>query len=230
MREDVSRTEAEIHKAYKYIPNSISFSRFFKIIMEFRKGFTILRKYDLAVTFFGSSRSSFDDDVYKRACELAGKLSKDGFTVITGGGNGVMEAANKGAYVAGGSSVGLNIELPAEQQLNKYLTDSQSFDHFFIRKVMLSFASEAYIFFPGGFGTMDEFFEIITLIQTKKIQQIPVVLIDKGYWQPLLDWIEQSLYKENNAINKEDMKIYYLVETVEEAHELINTLVSKMRA
>jgi len=137
-----------------------------------------------------------------------------------------MQAASRGASEAeGGQAVGLNIELPYEQQNNPYVTASQHFHYFFVRKVMLSFASEVYVFFPGGFGTMDEFFEIVTLIQTYKIQKIPVILVGKEYWTPLLSWIESTLYEKNNAINKEDMEIYHLVDTPEEAQAKIRELV-----
>ena len=128
-----------------------------------------------------------------------------------------MEAANKGAYMAGGNSVGINIKLPKEQKENKYVKDSVSLRYFFSRKVMLTFASQAYIFLPGGFGTLDEFFEIITLIQTKKVKKIPVILIHKDYWEPLLEWIEKSLYKKKKTIVKSDMKIYHLVDSIDQA-------------
>lgn len=128
---------------------------------------------------------------YKMAEELAAKLAKKGFSVISGGGPGIMEASNVGAFKVGGKSVSLNIKLPFEQKLNPYVTDSLNFDFFFARKVMLTFAAEAYIYFPGGFGTMDEFFEIITLIQTKKIDRIPVILIGSDFWNPLIAWFER---------------------------------------
>ena len=234
MRENLAREEKESpkgvgdeQKKVPYTPNRIEFSRLFKIMGEFMRGFNILKKYCLAVTFFGTSRCKFDDDVYQNARELASRLSKDGFTVITGGGEGIMSAANQGAKEAGGDSVGLNIDLPKGEggEPNPYLTDSEDFHYFFIRKMMLSFSSEVYVFMPGGFGTMDEFFEIITLIQTKKIQKIPVVLIDSEYWTPLLSWIEETLYKKNGAIDEEDMDIYHVVDSVDEAHEYIKKLV-----
>lgn len=233
MRENVTKTVRDTEREIKgkkksYIPNRVSFMRMLEILMEFKAGFKLLKKYDLAVTFFGSARYSFRDEVYTEAADLARRLSKDGFTIITGGGKGVMEAANRGVDEIRGQSIGLNIKLPMEQQLNIYTTDSHEFEYFFIRKVMLSFASEAYVFFPGGFGTMDEFFEIVTLIQTKKIQPLPVVLVGKEYWGPLLDWIKSTLYEENMAINKEDMEIYHLVDNAEEAHRLIIERVKKL--
>ena len=195
--------------------------RIFKIIAEFVSGFELLQRYDLAVTFFGTARCKFGDKVYQMTAELAKRLSREGFTVISGGGGGAMEAANRGAFEAGGPSVGLNIHLPHEQVLNQYTTDSESFHYFFTRKVMLSFASEVYIYMPGGFGTLDEFFEIVTLIQTKKIKAVPIVLVDKEYWQPLLKWIENDLYGKHQAISKEDIDIYKVVDSVDEAFDYI---------
>ena len=195
--------------------------RIFKIISEFVSGFEVLQKYDLAATFFGSARCGFGDKVYKQTTELSGKLSKAGFAIITGGGGGVMEAANKGAFEAGGPSVGLNIELPSEQVLNKYLNDTQGFHYFFTRKVMLAFASEVYIFLPGGFGTLDELFEIATLIQTKKIPSLPLVLIGKEYWEPLITWLRNDLYMHARAIDKRDLDLFHICDSVDEAFDVI---------
>ena len=191
---------------------------------EFIRGFRFLKKFDNTVTFFGSARAKPNTNYYKEAVQLAHDLSKEGYTIVTGGGGGVMEAANKGATIANGNSVGINIELPKEQNVNKYVKDSISFRYFFSRKVMLTFASQAYIFFPGGFGTLDEFFEIVTLIQTEKIKKIPVILIHKDYWNPVLDLIENNLYKKKRAICKKDMNIYKLVESPEEALKLLKKL------
>lgn len=201
-------------------PTMVEPWRIFRIMAEFVDGFELLRKYGLAVTIFGTTRCSLDDELYKKAEDLSARLSKAGFAVITGGASGIMEAANKGAFEAGGASVGLNIRLPDEQEENRYLTEAENFHHFYVRKVMLSFASEAYIFFPGGFGTLDEFLEIITLVQTKKIKKIPVILIGAEFWSPLLSYIETVLYTRYHAIDEKDMEIYYLVETVSEAYEL----------
>jgi hypothetical protein len=200
--------------------------RIFKIMAEFVTGFELIRKYGKTATVFGSSRCEFHDDVYQKAEQLAARLAEHNFAVITGGGPGVMEAANKGAYEANGHSVGLNITLPAEQQKNPYLTADEEFHYFFTRKVMLSFASEVYVFLPGGFGTMDEFFELVTLVQTKKIKRLPIVLIDAGYWGPLLEWVRACLYERYGAIDESDMNIYHVVDSVDEAVEYITSHVN----
>lgn len=203
--------------------------RVFRIMAEFVQGFEMLRKHGLAVTFWGSARTDSEDKYYNEAEELAAKLAKKGFSVISGGGPGIMEASNVGAFKVGGKSVGLNITLPFEQKLNPYTTDSLDFNFFFSRKVMLTFASEAYVYFPGGFGTLDEFFEIVTLIQTKKIEPIPVVLYGKDYWRPLVDFFEKSLLKQFKTISPEDLEIFTIVDSVDEAYKYINKEVKKIK-
>ena len=195
--------------------------RIFRIMSEFVNGFDILRKYSTAATFFGSARLSPTDPTYKAAEALAARLARKGFAIITGGGPGIMEAANVGAFKVGGKSVGLNIELPMEQKLNPYVTESESFHFFFSRKVMLSFASEVYVYFPGGFGTLDEFLEILTLVQTKKAMKIPIVLYGKDFWTPFLNFIETKLRDEYQTIDREDAELYHLVDSVDEAYEYI---------
>jgi len=207
-------------------PNKIESWRIFKIMSEFVEGFDIIRHYSLAASFFGSARATLGDDSYRIAEELASRLAKKGFAIITGGSSGIMQAANKGAFEAGGSSVGLNISLPDMQSYNQYLTDKFVFDHFFVRKVMLTYASEVYIYFPGGFGTLDEFFEIVTLVQTKKIRKVPIILFGRDYWGPLLVFIEKTIYQEHSAIDVEDMKLYTVVDTVDEAYDYIIANVS----
>ena len=202
-------------------PKKIESWRVFKIMAEFVEGFDVIRRYNLAVTIFGSARASFEDGVYKNATELASRLAKKGFAVITGGSSGVMRAANKGAFEAGGVSVGLNINLPDTQPYNPYLTDKFGFDHFFVRKVMLTYASEVYVYFPGGFGTLNEFFEIIALVQTQKIRKVPIVLFGREYWEPLLSFIEKTLYQKHAAIDEKDMALYTLVDSVDEAYNYI---------
>lgn len=195
--------------------------RIFRIMTEFVSGFDLLRRYSTAATFFGSARFSPQHPMYRSAELLASKLAKDGFAVITGGGPGIMEAANVGAFKVGGASVGLNIQLPIEQKLNPYVTESESFHYFFSRRVMLAFASEVYIFFPGGFGTLDEFFEMLTLIQTRKITNVPIVLYGREFWTPLLQFLEQQLLLTHETIDKVDLSIYHVVDSVDEAYEYV---------
>lgn len=210
-------------RVQELIPNEpkTQAERLVRIMNEFHDGYEFLKKYPKAVSIFGSERCGFEDKVYKEATKLAKLLAKDGFAIITGGGHGVMEAANRGAYEAGGKSVGLLIELPRKDVKNEYVKDSHSFYYFFSRKVMLAFASRFYIFFPGGFGTLSELFEMIMLVQTKKIRPIPIILVNKAYWKPLLKWIEGIVQEKNKAISKEDMNIYQLVDSAEEAYALI---------
>lgn len=207
-------------------PRQMESWRLFRIMAEFVEGFDILRKYGLAVTFFGSARTAPDTHTYRQVYELAERLSKHGFAVISGGSLGVMQAASKGAFEAGGASVGLNITLPHEQHLNPYLTEQYAFDHFFVRKVMLTYGSEVYVYFPGGFGTLDEFFEILTLVQTGKIRKVPILLFGKDYWEPLLAFIKKTIYEERQAIDEKDMELYKLVDSVDEAFEYITTHVT----
>jgi uncharacterized protein (TIGR00730 family) len=195
--------------------------RVFRIMAEFVQGFELLRAHGLAATFWGSARTSPNDKYYKEAEELAARLAKKGFSIISGGGPGIMEASNVGAFKVGGRSVGLNIQLPFEQKLNPYTTESLNFDFFFSRKVMLTFASEAYVYFPGGFGTLDEFFEIVTLIQTKKIEPIPVVLYGKDYWEPLIRFFSEDMMKKYKTISPEDMNLFQVVDSVDEAFKYI---------
>ncbi len=195
-----------------------------KIMGEFTQGFDFLKKFKKSVSIFGSARVGLDHRIYEEARNLAFKLAKADFAVITGGGPGIMEAANKGAFEAGGRSAGLNIKLATEQRVNQYVQESESFTFFFTRKVMLETGASVYIFFPGGFGTLDEFYEMITLIQTHKIRPVPVILVGKDFWQGLLDWMQKIMLEKNNSINKEDLNIFHLVDTADEAYELIKDL------
>jgi len=196
--------------------------RVFRIMAEFVQGFELLRDHGLAATFWGSARTTPDDPYYKAAEELSAKLAKKGFSIISGGGPGIMEASNVGAFKVGGRSVGLNIQLPFEQVLNPYTTESLNFDFFFSRKVMLTFASEVYVYFPGGFGTLDELFEIMTLIQTQKIEPIPIILYGKDYWGPMIHFFEQTLLKKYKTISPEDLDLFVVVDSVDEAFKYIN--------
>jgi uncharacterized protein (TIGR00730 family) len=196
--------------------------RVFRIMSEFVDGWQFLADFKRTVSIFGSARFEEGSKWYKEAQELGKMLSKEGFGVVTGGGPGIMEAGNRGASEGSGDSIGLNIELPYEQRVNKYVTKSIGFYYFFVRKVMLSYAAQAYVYFPGGLGTLDEFFELTTLIQTKKIStKIPVILVGKEFWNPLADWIDKVVYGEFKAIDEEDMQIYTIVDSAEEAFEII---------
>ncbi|MDP1629368.1 MAG: TIGR00730 family Rossman fold protein [bacterium] len=196
--------------------------RIFRIMSEFVDGFQFLADIKKSVTFFGSARTAPEDYHYIEAEKLAGLLAKAGYSIVTGGGPGIMEAANKGASEAGGESIGFNIQLPEEQRVNSYVKKGIGFYYFFSRKLMLSYSAQSYVFFPGGFGTLDEFFELTTLIQTKKIsKKIAIIAVGKDFWQPLFDHIEKVIYEKYHAIDKEDMKIYHLVDSAEEAFKII---------
>lgn len=196
-----------------------------RIATEFEEGFELLKKYKLAATFFGSARYAVGHEICSEAEDLASRLAKSGFAIITGGAGGVMEAANKGAHSANGQSIGLNISLPEEQGSNEYLSDSKTFNYFFTRKVMLAYASEVYVFFPGGFGTLDEMFEILTLVQTKKIKKIPIVLYDREYWGPFIDLFKKQLLEKYQTISAKDLDLFVTVDTVDEAYDRILELV-----
>ncbi len=188
---------------------------------EFVEGFQFLVGLKRTVTFFGSARTKPGSVYYKKAEELARRLAKAKFTVITGGGPGIMEAINKGANLSGGESIGLNIQLPFEQRMNTYVKKGIGFHYFFTRKVILSFSAQAYVYFPGGFGTLDEFFEIITLIQTKKMERIPVVLIGSEYWNSLVAWLESTVLIKQRAIDEKDLELFHVTDSIDEAFRII---------
>ncbi len=196
--------------------------RIFRMMAEFVEGFQFLSTLKKEVSLFGSARLPSTNPWYKEAEKLGKMLAQNGFTVITGGGPGIMEAANKGAFEGGGESVGLNIQLPREQHMNKYVTHSLSFHYFFTRKVMFAASAQAYVYFPGGFGTLDEFFEILTLIQTKKSERIPIVLVGKDYWAPLVHFLEETVYGRYDAIDRMDIRLFTLVNSAEEACALLD--------
>ena len=206
---------------YKYQINELAEDswRMFRILGEFALGFDRLGKIDTpSVTVYGSARTPVTDKFYDKAEKLGGILAKAGYAVITGGGPGIMEAANKGAYQAGGISVGLNIELPHEQKPNPYQTISMSFEFFYARKVMLAKHSVGFVVFPGGFGTLDELMEILTLVQTQKMRSIPIFLIQTDYWKGLLDWMKTTLVT-FGTIAADDLDLFKLIDDVEQIPE-----------
>ncbi len=198
--------------------------RTFHIMAEFVEGFEALADCHPSVSIFGSTRVKPEDEVYQKAERIGQLLAENGFGVITGGGPGVMEAANKGASLAGGKSIGLNIELPLEQTPNPYTNMNLIFHYFFVRKVMFIKYAVAYIILPGGFGTMDELFESITLIQTHKIRPFPVILVGSKYWKGLLDWIKEVVLKEGK-ISPSDLEILQLTDEPEEIIKIIKKTV-----
>jgi len=195
--------------------------RIFRVMAEFTEGFEELASVGPAVSIFGSARTKPDDPFYKLAEQTASELAKAGFAVITGGGGGIMEAANKGATDAGGQSIGLNIELPMEQIPNNYQNISLDFRYFFIRKVMFLKYAHGFIVFPGGYGTMDEFFESLVLIQTLKQATFPVILMGNGYWEGLVDWLKTKMLGEHQYINPEDLDVFTMVDDVQTAVKII---------
>lgn len=202
--------------------------RVFRIMGEFVEGFDELATLTRGISIFGSARTRPDDPDYKAARETAGLLASAGYAVITGGGPGIMEAANRGAFEAKGVSVGCNIELPFEQSSNPYLTLSLKFKYFFVRKMMFVKYSEAFIIFPGGFGTLDELFEALTLIQTRKIRDFPVVLFGSHYWGGLMDWIRDFALKENK-VSEADLRLLHLTDSPAEVVDIIVRSQSALR-
>ena len=194
----------------------------FKIMGEFVNGFEKMSKIGPCVSIFGSARTPKENAYYQLAVDIAAAIVQSGYGVITGGGPGIMEAANKGASEAGGTSVGLNIELPFEQSDNPYIDNDKSldFDYFFVRKVMFVKYSQGFVVMPGGFGTLDELFEALTLAQCGHNVKYPIVLIGKNYWGGLIDWMQETLWK-NGAVSQKDFDLFRLVDTAEEAEEKI---------
>jgi len=195
--------------------------RVFRIMAEFVEGFETMSKVGRAVSIFGSARTKPEDPYYQKAQKLAGELVKRKFTIITGGGPGIMEAANRGAIQANGISVGLNIHLPDEQKPNPYQNVSLDFHYFFARKMMFVKYAGALVCFPGGFGTLDEFFEALTLIQTRKSPRFPVVCIGSEYWSGVRDWIEEKLLKQYNTVDGEDLLLFEITDDIRAAADFI---------
>ena len=201
----------------------------FKIMSEFVEGFESLSKIGPCVSVFGSARTTSNSIYYKQAEEIGFLLTQAGYGVITGGGPGIMEAANKGAVRGNGKSVGLNIELPFEQSHNKYIDSDKllNFDYFFVRKVMFVKYAQGFIVLPGGVGTLDELFEAITLIQTEKIGKFPIILVGKSYWEGLFDWIKIKVLEQEKNISKEDLDLFEVVDKPNQAVEIIDKFYKK---
>lgn len=193
-----------------------------RIFSDFERGFDSLRQETDTVTFFGSARLQPDNRYYQQARTLSQRIATElGATIVTGGGRGIMAAANQGASDAGGKSIGMTIELPCEDVSNQYVDESVDFYYFFSRKVALSFTARAFIYFPGGFGTLDEFFEILTLKQTGRIQSVPIILVGKEYWQPLLDFIQQQLITEFGTVSQGENRLF---QQLDDEDKIINAL------
>ncbi|MBF4470846.1 TIGR00730 family Rossman fold protein [Flavobacterium sp. HJJ] len=201
----------------------------FKIMSEFVNGYDAMGRIGPCVTIFGSARIKPEDHYYQLAEKIAFKISKAGYGVITGGGPGIMEAGNKGAHLGGGTSVGLNIELPFEQHFNPYIDRDKNlnFDYFFVRKVMFVKYSQGFVVMPGGFGTLDELFEAITLIQTKKIGKFPIILVGSSFWSGLIDWIKEVLLEREHTISPDDLNLFKIVDTEDEVVDVINKFYKK---
>ncbi len=195
-----------------------------KISKEFKKGFKFIENYYESVTFFGSTRFTENNQYYKDARELAARIVKElGYSVVTGGGPGIMEAANRGALEAGGESLGHLIELPDGQPINKYMTSYISYHYFFVRKVMLGFSAEAYIFYPGGFGTQDEFFELLTLIQTRKIKSVPLICVGTDYWQGVIELMKEQMVT-RGTIDEKELSLFQVTDNHDYIMEIIKNV------
>ena len=189
---------------------------------EFDRGYNLIKKYPRSVSIFGSARFKEGNVYYEKARSLGARIVNDlGYAVVTGGGPGIMEAANKGAFEAGGDSLGFIIKLPNEQYVNEYLKDYVNFEYFFSRKTLLFFAAESYVYFPGGFGTLDELLEVVTLIQTEKMKRTPIILVGKEFWTPFLELFEQKLAIENQTIDMKDIELYKIVDSEDEIIDII---------
>ncbi|EKD79037.1 MAG: hypothetical protein ACD_41C00187G0001 [uncultured bacterium] len=195
--------------------------RIFRVMSEFVDGYEFLSGLTKEVTVFGSARTKPGSRYYKEGEKLGRMLASEGFTTITGGGPGVMEAVNKGAHDAGGPSLGLNIQLPKEQRVNKYVNHGIGFHFFFTRKVMMTSPSQAFVVFPGGYGTLDEFFEVITLMQTNKMPRVPLILMGKEYWDSLDRFLRQEALEHHASIEPEDLALYHIVDSADEAMRII---------
>jgi len=211
------------HKSWNEVKTNDSWA-IFKIMSEFVEGFEKMSKIGPCVSIFGSARTKPNDPYYVLAEEIAYKLTRNGYGIITGGGPGIMEAGNKGATRGTGISVGLNIDLPHEQDSNPFIDSDKNidFDYFFVRKVMFVKYAQAFVVLPGGFGTLDELFESITLIQTNKIGKFPIILVGSDFWSGLIDWIKSTLHKKFHTISEEDFSLFKVVDDTDEVVDVIN--------
>ncbi len=196
----------------------------FKVMAEFVDGFESLNRIGPCVSIFGSARTRPGDPYYELAVQVAARLTEEGYGIITGGGPGIMEAGNKGAFQQGGVSVGLNIDLPFEQNHNPFIDPDKNLNHryFFVRKVMFVKYAQAFVVLPGGFGTMDELFEVVTLIQTKKISRVPVILVGTKFWAGLMDWMREAMGVQNHNIHIDDLDLFHVTDSPDEVAERIN--------
>ena len=218
------------HKGWNEIKTNDSWA-IFKIMGEFVNGFEKMSKIGPCVSIFGSARTKPNQEYYKLTEKVAQRIVESGYGVITGGGPGIMEAGNKGAHLGGGTSVGLNIDLPFEQHDNPYIDSDKSldFDYFFVRKVMFVKYSQGFVVMPGGFGTLDELFEAMTLIQTSKIATFPIILVGKSFWEGLIDWIKSTLLDKFSNISPKDMDLIHVVDTEDEVIEILDAFYKESR-
>ncbi|MBT8303360.1 MAG: TIGR00730 family Rossman fold protein [Bacteroidia bacterium] len=216
------------HKGWNEIKTNDSWA-IFKIMGEFVNGFERMSRIGPCVSIFGSARTKPDNEYYKLAEKVAQSIVEAGYGIITGGGPGIMEAGNKGAHLGGGTSVGLNIDLPFEQHDNPYIDPDKSldFDYFFVRKVMFVKYSQGFVVMPGGFGTLDELFEALTLIQTHKIEKFPIILVGKEFWEGLFDWVKSTLLEKFSNISATDLDLLHLVDSESEVIEILDAFYGK---
>ena len=220
--------KTQLNRTWNEIKTNDSWA-IFKIMSEFVNGFEKMSKIGPSVSIFGSARTKPGDKYYDLAVSVANKIVNHGYGVITGGGPGIMEAGNKGAHLGGGSSVGLNIELPFEQHDNPYIDQDKSIDHdyFFVRKVMFVKYSQGFVVMPGGFGTLDELFEAITLIQTKKIEKFPIILVGTEFWSGLMDWVKATMVENHKTVSPEDLDLIDIVDTEDEVINILDNFYKK---
>lgn len=215
-KHDPKKDEMSLKEINRQIENRVD-----NIEKEFHGGFDFIKNCETSVTFFGSARTDENHKEYKKAVSIAARITEElGYAIITGGGPGIMEAGNRGAFETGGRSLGLTIKLPFEQVLNPYMHASYPFNYFFARKTCLAFAAEAYLFFPGGFGTLDELFEILTLVQTKKMHDRPIILVGKKFWKPIDKFIKKQMLK-GKKIDPQDLDLYTITDNEKEIIEII---------